>query len=97
MLRSLEELGLVRRERDRYDRRRLLVELTEAGAARMRDAIACLARAFQRLLWMTFCGRRWRDPEKRFHHLSTYEGYLYALRMQYGDRAWLGYPWHPDD
>jgi DNA-binding MarR family transcriptional regulator len=97
MLRSLEELGLVVRERCEGDRRRLWVELTEAGLARLRDAARCLTRASQRLLCMAICFGRWRDRDERFQHMSEYESYLCAIRREYGDSAWLAYRWHPDD
>jgi DNA-binding MarR family transcriptional regulator len=97
MLRSLEQLGLVSRGRCEGDRRRVWVELTEAGLARLRDAARCLARALKRLLCMAICFGRWRDPDERFRHLSAYESYLNVIRMQYGDSASLAYRWHPDD
>jgi DNA-binding MarR family transcriptional regulator len=97
MLRSLEQLGLVWRERCHSDRRRLFVELTEAGAARLRDAVRCLARASQRLLCMAICYGRWRDPDERLRHMEAYESYLSVIRTDYGDAAWLAYRWHPED
>jgi DNA-binding MarR family transcriptional regulator len=97
MLRSLERIGLVVRERCVGDRRRLIVELTAAGIARLRDAARCLVRACQRLLFMAVCFGRWRDPGQRFRHLSEYDSYLHGIRSEYGDTAWLAYPWHPDD
>jgi DNA-binding MarR family transcriptional regulator len=97
MLRSLEQLGLVTRERGVGDRRHLRVELTDAGVARLRDAARCLARASQRLLCMAICFGRRRNPYERFRHLDAYESYLMAIRMKYGDSSWLKYPWHADD
>jgi DNA-binding MarR family transcriptional regulator len=97
MLRSLEELGLVSRERYAGDRRTFVVELTEAGVARLRDATRCLARASQRLLCMAICFGRWRDPDARLQHMSAYESYLDVIRSEYGDKAWLPYFWHPED
>ena len=97
MLRSLEQLGLVSRERCECDRRRVWVELTEAGHARLRDAARCLVRALKRLLCMAICFGRWRDPRERFQHMSAYESYLGLIRRDYGDSAFLVYPWYPDD
>jgi DNA-binding MarR family transcriptional regulator len=97
MLRSLEQLGLVSRERCCVDRRRLYVALTLAGVERLRDAARCLARASRRLLCMAICFGGWRDPDERFRHLDTYDSYLRGIRRQFGDVAWLGFRWHPED
>jgi DNA-binding MarR family transcriptional regulator len=97
MLRSLEKLGLVSRDRCDGDRRRFWIELTEAGLARLRDATRCLARASKRVLCMAICFGRWRDPDDRFRHLSAYESYLNVIQMHYGDSANQPYRWHPDD
>ena len=97
MLRSLEQLGLVSRERCAEDRRCVWVELTEAGIARLRDATRCLARASRRLLCMAICFGRWRSPDERLRHMEAYESYLDVIRGDVGDAAWLAYRWHPDD
>jgi DNA-binding MarR family transcriptional regulator len=98
MIRALEQLGLVARRRFRRDGRRLWVELTPAGFARLREAARCLARASSRLLCMAICFGRWKDPGAWFRHLSAFESYLEAIRREFGDRAWLPFPWgHPDD
>jgi DNA-binding MarR family transcriptional regulator len=98
MLRSLERIGLVARRRSSADERKRVVELTEAGMDRLRDAARSLARASRRLLCMAICFGRHRDPYERFRHQAAYESYLNVLRQPFGDTAWLGYPWgHPDD
>jgi DNA-binding MarR family transcriptional regulator len=97
MLRSLEQLGLVKREHLAGDRRGYWVELTEAGVARLRDATQCLARASQRLLCMAICFARWRDRDARLQHMSAYESYLNVITREYGDEACMPYRWHPDD
>jgi DNA-binding MarR family transcriptional regulator len=99
MLRSLEQLGLVTRRRCPADGRQRWVELTEAGIDRLRDAARCLARASRRLLCMAICfGRyRYRKRAERFRHMSAYESYLHVIREHFGDRAWLVFPWCPDD
>jgi DNA-binding MarR family transcriptional regulator len=97
MLRSLEQVGLVKRTRCKVDGRKRWVELTEAGVNSLRDAARCLARASRRLLCMAICFGRYRDSQERFRHMSDYESYLRAIRMEYGDAAWLAYRWHPDD
>jgi DNA-binding MarR family transcriptional regulator len=95
MLRSLEEIGLVSRERF-SDRRKRWVQLTETGLDRLRDAARCLARASRRLLCMAICFGRERQPSERLRHLYAYESYLNALRAQFGDVAWLAHRWDAD-
>jgi DNA-binding MarR family transcriptional regulator len=97
MLRSLEDIGLVVRQRSHGDRRQRSVRLTDIGVERLRDAVRCLARASRRLLCMAICFGRWRAPHERFRHMCGYESYLNVLRMHFGDTAWLAYRWHPDD
>jgi DNA-binding MarR family transcriptional regulator len=97
MLRSLEQIGLVRRERSGGDRREREVWLTHAGVDRLRDAARCLARAAKRLLCMAICFGSERKARERFRHLSAYESYLHVIRRDFGDTAWLVYPWQPDD
>jgi hypothetical protein len=46
---------------------------------------------------MAICFGRWRDPRERFQHMSAYESYLGLIRRDYGDSAFLVYPWYPDD
>jgi hypothetical protein len=76
---------------------RAQVELTDAGRARLRETAQCLARASRRLLCTAICFGGAKDPKKRLWHLCAYESYLDAMRMHYGDKAWLTYRWHPDD
>jgi DNA-binding MarR family transcriptional regulator len=98
MLRSLEAIGLVVRRRSPGDGRKREVELTDAGLRRLRDTARCLERASRRLLCMAIVFGRWKDPYRRFQHLSAYESYLKAIRADFGDSAWLPYRWgHPDD
>jgi DNA-binding MarR family transcriptional regulator len=97
MLRSLEQLGLVSRDRCAGDRRCVWVELTNAGAARLRDAAQCLARASRRLLCMQICFGRWKERDARFRHMSDFESYLNVICLGYGDNAVLPYYWEPDD
>jgi DNA-binding MarR family transcriptional regulator len=97
MLRSLERIGLVARERSVGDGRTRQVWLTEAGRDRLREAARCLARASRRLLCMAICFGRDRDPDQRFVHMCAYDSYLRSLRDLSGDTAWLAHRWHPDD
>jgi DNA-binding MarR family transcriptional regulator len=97
MLRSLEQIGLVQRERLYGDGRQREVRLTAAGIERLRDAARCLARASVRLLCMAICFGKGRDPDERFRHMCDYEDYLIGIGKHFGDTACLAYPWHPDD
>jgi DNA-binding MarR family transcriptional regulator len=103
MLRSLEELGLVRRTRDSFDGRQLVVTLTPSGEALIRRA----ERRFIRSGWaqlaidcaldMASPGKRWSDPMHCLWQMETLEGLLRRIRKAFGDVATLYYPWHPDD
>jgi DNA-binding MarR family transcriptional regulator len=98
MLRALEELGWVKRQRCCGDRRQLLVELTETGVECIRKARRLLLRGVQRIVYDAICFGRHRDPVARFVHMDRLEGYLRVLRRDFGDVATLYYPWgHPDD
>ena len=99
MLQSLEALGLVTRRRPQWgDRRQRELSLTERGRACIRDAEQTLLRAAGRLVVEAICFGQHRDPGRRLVHLDTLEGYLFAMRRQYRDRASLRYPWaHPDN
>jgi DNA-binding MarR family transcriptional regulator len=101
MVKSLEALGLVRTERDRYDRRQRCVELTKAGLATIRAAAECFIRGRigKRILQRAFaCGVVGaRRTEAVFQCTSETEDMLRCIRQMCGDTATLHYPWHPDD
>ncbi len=99
MVRALEALGWVRRERDSSDLRQWLVELTEAGEARIRAARRLLLRPVERIVYESICPWRLRrNPDARFEHMMGVLGYLGGLSHDMGDRATLYYAWgHPDD
>jgi DNA-binding MarR family transcriptional regulator len=98
MLESLEELGLVCREVAKRDRRQREVLLTEKGRQCVREAYRMVVRWVLRFVYEVICGRKHRDPEVRFTHMSTLEDYLRGLRTYCRDSATLYYPWgHPDD
>lgn len=97
MVRSLEKLGYVTRTRNPYDRRALMVCLTDLGLRILRRAFARLAAH----LWLAFdCalthGKPWSDAEC-FHCTSSAESMLWTVRGTFRDRATLQYVWHPDD
>jgi DNA-binding MarR family transcriptional regulator len=105
MLASLEELGLVRRERERDpgDGRQIIVRLTQRGCTLIRKAI----RAFIDSGWTQLAldsaldedlpGRRWCDEDHCMFEIETLEDLLERIRAAFGDFATLAYPSHPDD
>jgi DNA-binding MarR family transcriptional regulator len=98
MLQSLEALGWVQRSRPVDDRRQREVTLTESGRGRIRTAYKTLVRATQRVVHEAICFGAHRNPNARFRHMMTLEGYLDAVRDYCGDIASLYYAWgHPDD
>jgi DNA-binding MarR family transcriptional regulator len=98
MVRALEGLGLVKRERVAEDRRQFWVELTDLGWECIRKARRLLLRAVQRIVCDAICFGRSRDPNQRFIRMAALEEYLDVLRRDFGDAATLYYPWgHPDD
>jgi DNA-binding MarR family transcriptional regulator len=99
MLRALEALGLVKREVDMDDARQRLVMLTDEGAARIKAAHAEITEGgvAQRLLDYALGGPRRDREERAFWAMCELEEYLDAMRSAFRDRAWLYYPWHPDD
>lgn len=108
MLGSLEELGLVTREREHLalDRRQVLVTLTDAGYALIRKATRLFIRSgLVRLAVETALGGqlgtgplgRWHERTECLLAMDTLEGLLDKVRHEFGDFAKLYYPWHPDD
>jgi DNA-binding MarR family transcriptional regulator len=103
MLKSLEERGLVSRERSRRDRRQLDVRLTDSGRTLIRRAHRHLTKsgwarlAVDSALGATAMQNRWFDPMHCLMETDRLEGVLKKVRAAFGDFATLYYPWHPDD
>ena len=100
MLKSLEELGLVSRQRDHPDRRQLTVRLTPQGLARVRWAIRRFIRSGAAKLAVdsALAGERWHDEGRAcFHAMEYFESFIRGIRKTFGDSATLYYRWHPDD
>jgi DNA-binding MarR family transcriptional regulator len=103
MLASLEELGLVRRERDRLDRRQLSVKLTDRGRGLIRRAARIFIRsglaqlAVDTALGADATGERWYDEAHCLAAMGTLDGLLGRIRTEFGDIARLSYPWHPEE
>jgi DNA-binding MarR family transcriptional regulator len=103
MLASLEELKLVRRTRDRFDRRQLVVELTHRGWTLIRMAVrhfidsGWTELALDSALGRDRPGERWCDDGYCLAETDNLDGLLLRIRHAFGDLATLSYPWHPDD
>ena len=98
MLRSLEKLGWVTRQRT-IDRRQRRVTLTAAGVACLREAYALVFRAAERIVTRAICFGGGRTHRVEWlPHTDTVESYLRNLRQYFRDTATLYYRWgHPDD
>jgi DNA-binding MarR family transcriptional regulator len=92
MLGALEKLGLVQRARG-DDRRYNGVWLTEKGEACFQAARQLLMRSVQRLVVTAICLGRHVDSRQRAHHVQRLQGYLTALRRDFGDTAPLSHAW----
>jgi DNA-binding MarR family transcriptional regulator len=98
MVRKLEQLRLVVRERGAFDRRQILIRLTDRGWERIEGVQRWLLRAVMRLVLEAICFGKHSDPFARLHHMESLEGYLRVLRDNFFDTATLYYSWgHPDD
>jgi DNA-binding MarR family transcriptional regulator len=99
MLASLEELGLLKRERAYGYRRQRFVRLTKIGLRCIRRAIRRLVQsgAAQLVVDSALCPTRWYDDTACFTAMQTCDSTLRVLRRAYRDFASLYYRWHPDD
>jgi DNA-binding MarR family transcriptional regulator len=99
MLASLEELGLLKRERAYGYRRQQFVRLTKIGIRCIRRAIRRLVHsgAAQLAVDSALCLTRWYDDTECFTAMQTCDSTLRAFRRAYRDFASLYYRWHPDD
>ncbi|MDP9149898.1 MAG: MarR family winged helix-turn-helix transcriptional regulator [Myxococcota bacterium] len=99
MLRSLEDLGLIRRERGMRDRRLRHIALTDAGLALIVRATYVFidSGAAQLAVDCALTNDRAHDVSRCFVEMEHAEAMLAALRAGFRDIARLHYPWHPDD
>lgn len=99
MLRSLEELGLVKRDRALEDRRQLYVTLTAAGRTSIRRATRSFvwSGAAQLAVDCGLTGTRFHDESACMTAMAEAEWVLRRLSSAFRDIATLDYPWHPDD
>jgi DNA-binding MarR family transcriptional regulator len=97
MVRALEELGYVTRERH-ADRRQLVINVTALGRALVRRAWRALSPNVDLAFDCALAGDRWWDDEGDcFFKKSEVESHLWNVRAAFRDNARLHYYWHPDD
>jgi DNA-binding MarR family transcriptional regulator len=102
MLASLEELGLVTRTADLYDRRQKLVKLTTLGRWRIGFAHRHLIGsgwaqlAVDSALGAEGSEYRWYRPKDCVAATGRLDTMLGRLRRAFFDRARLDYPWNAD-
>src|SRR5579859_8237816 len=99
MLRSLEELGWVRRARPKYgDQRQRKLTLTDQGLEHLLASFRLVARFAKRLVHRALCGDRHGSRVAQFMAMDGAEAVLNGLRKYCGDTATLWYWWpSPDD
>jgi DNA-binding MarR family transcriptional regulator len=98
MLKSLEELGLVSRERSTADRRRMRVQITEHGRQVIRRAEYGLVSSGS-ISFAIECALTdaWHDETAAFLAVDALDTTLDRVRRAFFDDAYLFYPWHPDE
>ena len=96
MLRSLRELGWIRRERSPRHPRAWIIRLTETGSALMKWASSVIIkRSFMHFVYQSFNDRSHPDPDERIFYAIQW---LERLARFLGDRATFEFAYnHPDD
>jgi DNA-binding MarR family transcriptional regulator len=99
VLRSLEQLGMIRRCRSPVDRRLVHVSLTTEGRMRIRLAtyVFITSGAAQLAVDCALTDNRSHDESSCILQMDLVESALHRLRSTFRDPADLYYPWHPDD
>jgi DNA-binding MarR family transcriptional regulator len=99
MLKSLEAIGLLQRQRADWDRRQRVVRLTEAGGRCIQSAIRHFIKwgAAQLMVDSALCPEHWNDDAQCLIAMDALDGHLSNIRETYGDVATLYYRWDPDD
>jgi DNA-binding MarR family transcriptional regulator len=99
MLRSLEELRFLKRERCLGDARQLHVKLTPTGLALVRRAtrVFIASGAAQLAVDCALTNNRAHDESRCLIEMDIAESVLRRLRDAFRDVARLHYPWHPED
>jgi DNA-binding MarR family transcriptional regulator len=98
MLRSLQKLGLVKRERYSLDGRERVVELTQAGLRRMQAAHDELVAsgAAQLALDCALAFPKQHDPRACGSAMRIVDWFLERIRLQFRDSASLSYKRLPE-
>jgi DNA-binding MarR family transcriptional regulator len=98
MVRSLEELGYVMRERPKYgDKRLWIVSLTAKGMECIRYAYQALRRSSLRLAALGLVlAPGVREERRGFAELPMLASLLERMRWRYWDGAMLTYSWMPE-
>jgi DNA-binding MarR family transcriptional regulator len=99
MLRSLEQLGYVLRERSRVDRRKIFVGLTKAGRrCFLRARLVLMCTGLVDLAIDSALGEeRWFDEAYTLDQKDRLDVVLTRLREAFWAGGQLYYPWHPED
>ena len=99
MLKSLELLGYVKRERALGDTRQRWVTLTNKGRGRIQRGIRqFISWGYVHLaLESVLVPDAWSDPGQALAALENAEALLQLFREGFGDSADLHYRWHRDD
>jgi DNA-binding MarR family transcriptional regulator len=100
MIKSLVELGWLRRERSVIDRRTYDVHLTDEGARVIDSAHYRFVRSMRARRWVhqgLLGMRTWPDKDAALVAVGTLEERLNRLRTEWRAGGTLFYPWHPDD
>jgi DNA-binding MarR family transcriptional regulator len=96
MAKSLEALGFIARRRSPYDHRRLDVYLTALGSYHLVYCIRETSAPMHFLLERAMSKGDW-FLDVAEHAMLDLDDQLFWMRKSMGDRAWLHYPFHPDD
>jgi DNA-binding MarR family transcriptional regulator len=94
MLRSLEQLGLVKRVRFEFDKRDRVVELTDSGLRRMQSAHDALVASGAAQLAVDCALTAPKEPGHRRRE-RLLDRLLGRIRLQFGDAAMLSYRKEP--
>ena len=100
MLRAMEGLGWIRREKAEYDRRMWLVWLTDQGQELLDRVMRAFVKSGRVAHWVYrgLMGDRWRKRDLRFMTLLYAEDHLRVFRKNFNGGGTLYYPFgHPDD
>ena len=99
MLKAMERLGYVKREKTRGDTRQRTVTLTNRGRARIQRGIRqFISWGYAQLaLESVLVPEAPFDGAKARAAIENAETFLHLVRRGFGDSADLHYRWHPDD